>query len=498
MNPTLANKIEFKKLCNVLEEVSKARIAKKADILERFIQECRIISHKLKTEFSDKTLIALYIRVFCLGKDSKDANKLKQYKTVTGKKIAGRDFAEKAYHILQNRLPRKSSDFTIEQINLFLDNISAKNETDRYKDEIFKILIEKTNSLEFKWITRIVLKNLKLGITRKRIFQVFHVDANSLFDVCFNLRQVCDTLADPQMRYHHDIQVFSHFKPMLLEYCQIEDIEKLFNEGEQYFVQCKYDGERSQIHMKDGKYMYFTRQGYDITNNPGYGKTSSSGFMSSVFSRLLNPQIKSIILDGELLGWHKEKKLLGSKGMNYDVKKLSENSHYQPCFVAFDVIMCNDTLYNNEPYEKRLEILKDVFKEEEDCLLLCKSTRISKSEELCKIFNECIESKEEGIVVKKCDSKYKQNIRNGTGCYKIKAEYSEGLVQDLDLIILGGYEGDGKYMGLIKSFLMGVASIPDIPGGNPTKFFSVVSVSNGLSMDTLKELMKIFESKWQT
>lgn len=45
---------------------------------------------------------------------------------------------------------------------------------------------------------------------------------------------------------------------------------------------------------------------------------------------------------------------------------------------------------------------------------------------------------------------------------------------------------------------MGVASIPDTPGGNPTKFFSVVSVSNGFSMDTLKELKKIFESKWQT
>lgn len=64
---------------------------------------------------------------------------------------------------------------------------------------------------------------------------------------------------------------------MLLERCQIEDIKKLFNEKEQYFVQCKYDGERSQIHIKDGKYKYFTRQGYDITNNSGFGKTSSSG-----------------------------------------------------------------------------------------------------------------------------------------------------------------------------------------------------------------------------
>ncbi|XP_031774071.1 DNA ligase 4 isoform X5 [Apis florea] len=525
MNKTLAGKIEFKNLCNVLEKVSKAHNTEKADILEQFIQECRITGHKLKTEFPDmdisffpilklilpdlerrqeaynlkeKSLADLYIRVFCLGKDSKDAKKLKQYKAPISKKIAGRDFAEKACCILQNRLPRKNSDFTLEQINLFLNDISLKNKADRPKDEIFKFLLGKTNALELKWITRIILKNLKLGITSKKILQVFHPDANSLFDVSSNLQHICEKLYDPQLRYHCDIQIFSHFKPMLLERCQIEDIKKLFNEKEQYFVQCKYDGERSQIHIKDGKYKYFTRQGYDITNNSGFGKTSSSGFMSSVFDRLLNQEVKSVILDGELMGWHKEKKLLGSKGMNYDVKKLSENSHYQPCFIAFDIIMHNDILVNNEPYEKRLKILENIFKEEEGVLLLCKSIKVSKSEELCNIFNESIKNKEEGIVVKKCDSKYKLNIKDGTGCYKIKAEYSEDLIQDIDLIILGGYYGDGKFIGSIKSFLMGVASSSKTPGENPIEFLSIVSVSNGLSMDELKELWRIFENKWQT
>lgn len=54
MNRTLAGKIEFKKLCDVLEKVSKAcDITKKANILEEFIEECRIMGHKLKTEFPD-------------------------------------------------------------------------------------------------------------------------------------------------------------------------------------------------------------------------------------------------------------------------------------------------------------------------------------------------------------------------------------------------------------------------------------------------------------
>lgn len=37
-------------------------------------------------------------------------------------------------------------------------------------------------------------------------------------------------------------------------------------------------------------------------------------------------------------------------------------------------------------------------------------------------FNECLRNNEEGLVVKKYDMKYKPNVRDGGGCYKIKAE----------------------------------------------------------------------------
>nr|XP_033321134.1 DNA ligase 4 isoform X2 [Megalopta genalis] len=523
MSISLAGKIEFRQLCNVLEEVTKAPIAKKADVLETFIRHCRHVSGELKTQdpnadvsifpifrlilprlerergptnLKEKSLATLYVRVFCLGKGSKDAIKLLEYKVPrTGK--AGHDFGEIAYWTLRKRFKSETSDLTIKHINAFIDNISSKNESLAQKDETFKILLGKISALEFKWITRIILKDLKLNIGEKKILAVIHPDANSALDVS-NLHQVCDTLFNNQLRHHYDIKVFSHFRPMLLEKCKIEDTMKLFVRGEQYFVQYKYDGERSQMHMKDGRYKYFTRQGFEITNKPGYGETSSSGFMSSVFSRLLNSQCKSIILDGELMGWHKEKKLLGSKAMNFDVKNLSSSSHHQPCFIAYDIIMYNDVLLHNEPYEKRLDILKKAFNEEEGSLMMCEVNKISTSEELCRLFNESMKKKEEGLVVKKCDIKYKPNVRGGSGCYKIKAEYSENLVKDVDLIILGGYYGEGKFMDLIKSFLVGVAKPSDIPGENPTVFLSVVKVSNGFSMDELRDLWNKFQDKWKT
>lgn len=67
---------------------------------------------------------------------------------------------------------------------------------------------------------------------------------------------------------------------MLLERCNIENVEKLFQNNNLYYVQTKYDGERSQLHMADGKFKYFTRKGYDITKKPGYGATGSMGIIN--------------------------------------------------------------------------------------------------------------------------------------------------------------------------------------------------------------------------
>lgn len=108
-------------------------------------------------------------------------------------------------------------------------------------------------------------------------FQVYHLDANDKFLVTNDLHEICNQLHDPKIKLKCSIQIFSHFKPMLLERCGIENIGKLFRGNDLYYAQTKYDGERSQLHMKDGTFKYFTRRGYDITNNPGYGETGSLG-----------------------------------------------------------------------------------------------------------------------------------------------------------------------------------------------------------------------------
>ncbi|XP_011861816.1 PREDICTED: DNA ligase 4 isoform X2 [Vollenhovia emeryi] len=526
MATDLEAKIEFKQLCVTLEGIAKAREAKKKEqILQKFITECQSIGNKLKVEYPESnvslypilrlilphlerqrgphnlkqaSLTKLYANVYGFARNSDSYNKLANYREHTSGEFMGNDFADRAYCVLDKKLPRNSSGFTIARINTFLDGISGKSVTMQQKVETFRVLFRQITGFEMKWLTRIVLKDLRLGIGTQKILHIYHPDANDKFLVTNDLRDICDQLYDPKVKLKRGIQLFSHFKPMLLERCNVENIDKLFRGNNLYYVQTKYDGERSQLHMKDGMFKYFTRRGFDITNNSGYGETGSSG-LTAVFTRRLNPNCHSFILDGELMAWHKEKKMFSTKGMNIDVKHLSANSRHQPCFVAFDVILHNNVLLVDTPYEERLKLLTEnrIFTEEEGSLIVSRSTLVSNREELLEAFNTCLRDDEEGLVVKKCNMKYKPNIRDGGGGYKIKAEYSDNLIQDIDLIILGGYYGEGKYAGRIKSFMMGVAASPaSNEGANPSQFLAISSVSSGIGDEMLRHLETKLAPYW--
>ena len=113
--------------------------------------------------------------------------------------------------------------------------------------------------------------------------------------------------------------------------------------------------------------------------------------MTCNIAKLLNKSCRSIILDGEMMGWHKTKRSFGSKGFSYDVKKLTDKSQHQPCLVVYDIILYNDELLMDKPYCERLNYLKSAFTEEEGVLMLGKSCIVSKTYVRC--CNACNKTK---------------------------------------------------------------------------------------------------------
>ncbi|CAB3987149.1 DNA ligase 4 [Paramuricea clavata] len=141
--------------------------------------------------------------------------------------------------------------------------------------------------------------------------------------------------------------------------------------------------------------------------------------------------------------------------------------------------------------------LKRVFTPVPGRIQLVESQQGENRQDVIKALNEAVDKYEEGLVIKSPLSIYQPNVRNGSGWLKIKPEYVDGLTDELDVIILGGYFGSGARGGMVSHFLCGVAAPPSSPGEKPSKFYSFCKVGSGYSINELKELCRQLHPHWR-
>ena len=99
-------------------------------------------------------------------------------------------------------------------------------------------------------------------MSENSVFNVFHPDAFSLFNVCSSLRKVCADLQDPFKRLvTNDISVFHAFKPQLAHKELPNDVFKAMGMGNsgKVYIEQKLDGERIQLHFGGSEFRYWSR-----------------------------------------------------------------------------------------------------------------------------------------------------------------------------------------------------------------------------------------------
>ena len=96
------------------------------------------------------------------------------------------------------------------------------------------------------------------------------------------------------------------------------------------------------------------------------------------------------------------------------------------------------------------------------------------SQDCADALNEAIDNREEGIMVKNPESVYRPNTRKG-GWFKIKPEYVGGLMDELDVLIVGGFFGVGSRSHMMSHFLCALA-LPPEEGEKPSMFHSFCKV----------------------
>jgi DNA ligase-4 len=113
------------------------------------------------------------------------------------------------------------------------------------------------------------------------------------------------------------------------------------------------------------------------------------------------------------------------------------------------------------------------------------------SQECAEALNEAIDGREEGIMVKNPDSVYRPNTRKG-GWFKIKPEYVGGLMDELDVLVVGGFFGVGHRSGMMSHFLCALA-VPEEDGSHPTVFHSFCKVKNSFLQYSFHKTFKIWK-----
>lgn len=520
--PSVGKQITFKSFCNLLEQIIKiddsrkiGKIEEKKNLVKKYIEYWRqtakidcsddnfyAVMRLLLPHIDDRvyglkeTKMAKYlIEALCIGPKTEDALKLLNYRAPTKIKSEG-DFATTAFFVLKNRC-REDLTLNINEINHHLDQIAINNargkDGQKQVNISIKHLLLNLSAVQLKWLIRILIKDLKIGIKETVILDAFHPDALDVYNFSSNMEKVCSMLNDPDKRYNElGVQVGSACRPMLGEKAKPNKIEELLG-GREFYIETKFDGERFQMHKIGNKFVYFSRNGYDYTET--FGEDIHSGSLTPFIFNALSQEATNLILDGEMCAYNNKDKLLLSKGDDIDVKSARQYDSIQTCFCVFDILLFNDKVLTNRPLKERIEYIRKSFSEIEGRIQYSVQQKALSNQQVVDALNNAIDTRLEGIVVKDPESVYKPSQRGG-GWYKVKPDYMTGLNDDLDLIVLGGYYGSGKRGGLVSHFLVGL--IADNCEENDAKnFYSLCKIGSGYTHKELLEYNHKLADKWK-
>ena len=535
--------IKFTLICQLFEVISKRKPKEKYKLLTNFInkffknyieenislfQFFRLIFPKLDRlrntyGFQETFLGKFYADILSLPEQER--NMLKHWKNPnyipSGYPVG--DFVNLIYNILQNRTTNKST-IKINQLNIYLNEISTTKNKENKIITLTKI-IKECSAQEQKWIISIILKDLKIGLSYDGFFKVYNKRTIDIYNSTSSLIEVCNYLSNPKdEKYLKSFyRIFSPIKPMLVSRMTLDKIFNTF-QGINVLIETKFDGERIQCHKNENEIKFYSRNGVDYTYL--YGPKLSYLIKTSV-------NAKTAILDGEIVVYDKINKKFAPFGENKTIA-LAENEN-EKCLIyeIFDIIFITSPSGDSYPLDQvilsdRKKLLLKLITPVPKKIEIVSGKETNNIDEIMEEFKGAMNRGEEGIVIKKSDSIYKPDERCNDWV-KMKCDYIDTIVDTLDLLIIGGYYGEGRrnninnsivnsyinnsntnsyylppsfsnnnsYSDSISTFLVGV--IKEIDTNKPKKslILPLVKVGTGYNMNDLSIIRDKLRSKWK-
>lgn len=488
----------------------------------------------------EKRLALEFAKILRIDPKSQDAKSMFNWKD--GNSAGVGDFARRCRDNIVKRQGQKSySELNMNQINDLLDKLAESNDKKFHQKEVLETMLMLMNAHEMYWVIKIIIKNLNIHLSEKTALNCWHSLAANYFNTTSDLRRVCWRLYDESISIEtNKLYPFLCFKPQIANF-PMKNYDVLLSKigSTQFYIEEKIDGERLQLHMVNDEFKYFSRVGNDNTDK--YGKSySASGKFTSLLKGFLNEKVKSIILDGEIVSWNEVEGMIegfnrikgafeilkglddcpftdiNSDHLNSDIKKsiiTTEDKkatlesacklpHRHGLFIIYDVLYLNGKTLLNYPLTERRRVLEIVINPIEHVVELIKYTLGSTKEDISTKFMEVMERDGEGLVIKNPLSGYGLNIRDNNWI-KVKPDYIGSLGESFDLLVIGGYNGNGYRAGKLASFLLGIRNsekeeedlICNASENNSLKYLSICRVGSGFTGEEYELIRKLFNGK---
>lgn len=466
----------------------------------------------------EKTIGKLLVRVMKIDRNSEDGFNLLNWK-LPGQTAASRmagDFAGRCFEVISKRPMRIGvGDMSIGTVNELLDRLSAAQKEENQLP-IFEQFYEAMNAEELMWLIRIILRQMKVGATEKTFFDVWHPDAEALFNVSSSLRRVCWDLHDTSVRLEGDdcgIALMQCFQPQLAQF-QMHSFQKMVDrmkpteQDTAFWIEEKLDGERMQMHMVEDdtvpggkRFGFWSRKAKDYTYLYGNGFQDENGALTRHIAGAFDEGVRNIILDGEMITWDPEQDAMVPFG-TLKTAALSEQRNpfstgERPLYRVFDILYLNGEALTSYTLRDRRRALEASIKSIHRRMEIHTYTEAHSASEIEPLLRKVVAEASEGLVLKNPRSMYRLNDRNDDWM-KVKPEYMTEFGESLDCIVVGGYYGSGHRGGRLSSFLCGLRVDQNQiqQGANPMKCYSFFKVGGGFTAADYANIRHHTDGKW--
>lgn len=353
-------------------------------------------------------------------------------------------------------------------------------------------LLADAEPVEAKYIVRFVEGRLRVGVGDATVLDALAMafgggaHARPVIERAYNLRADLGYIAEVVAREGVDAlrgvkpQVGVPIRPMLAERGR-DPAEILRKVGGRAVVEYKYDGERAQIHKKDGEVYIYSRRLENITRMfPDVVEMARKGLKAG-----------EAIVEGEIVAVDPDNyeiqpfQVLMQRKRKHDIHRVMRE--VPVAVFLFDALYVDGEDLTSKPLPERRRRLKEIVVET-PLWRLAESIETSDPEELWTFFLKAIEEGAEGVMVKAVhrDSVYTAGVR-GWLWVKLKRDYKSEMMDTVDLVVVGAFYGRGKRGGKLSSLLM-AAYDPD-----RDVFPTVCKVATGFTdeeLDRMNEMLK--------